>query len=57
MGWHTENNIESPLVYITKEGSTVYAELKRKDFYDYWEKEEKTIKKVMDPNYKKVDPA
>ena len=35
----------------------VYAILKRKDTYNYWEKEEKTITKVYDPNYKKVDPA
>ena len=57
MGWHTEDDVNSPNAYIVKKGSTVYAELKRKDFYDYWEKEEKTIKKVADPNYKKVDPA
>ena len=35
----------------------VYAILKRKDTYNYWEKEEKTITKVYDPNYKKADPA
>ena len=35
----------------------VVAQFKRKDIYNYWEKEEKTIKKVYDPNYKKVDPA
>ena len=33
------------------------AELKRKDTYNYWEKEEKTIKKVYIKDYKIVDPA
>ena len=33
------------------------AELKRKDTYNYWEKEEKGIKKVYIEDYKKVDPA
>lgn len=34
-----------------------YAIFKRKDTYNYWEKEEKTIEKVYIANYKKVDPA
>ena len=34
-----------------------YATFKRKDTYNYWEKEEKTIEKVYVSNYKKVDPA
>lgn len=33
------------------------AELKRKDTYNYWEKEEKQINKVYIKDYKKVDPA
>lgn len=33
------------------------AELKRKDTYNYWEKEEKQIRKVYIKDYKKVDPA
>lgn len=35
----------------------VYASLKRKDFYDYWGKEEKQIKKVYVDNWTKVDPV
>lgn len=53
------------LSYIDENGNTVtnatcekiFALIKRKDTYNYWEKEEKTINKVYDPNYKKVDPA
>lgn len=44
------------LGYTTKEGKQV-ATFKRKDTYNYWEKEEKTIKKVYVKDYKKVDPA
>lgn len=33
------------------------ARFKRKDTYNYWEKEEKQIKKVYVKDYKKVDPA
>ena len=53
LGWFDEEDNE---VTIASSNITVYAKLKRKDFYDYWEKEEKTIKKVIDPNVKKVDP-
>lgn len=35
----------------------IVAEIKPKDTYNYWEKEEKTIKKVYVKDYKKVDPA
>lgn len=42
---------------FSEENDIVYANLKRKDTYNYWEKEEKTIKKVYVKNYKKVDPA
>ncbi len=35
----------------------LYALFKRKDTYNYWEKEAKTISKVEVKNYKKVDPA
>lgn len=38
-------------------GDIPVASFKRKDVYNYWEKEEKTIKKVYIKNYKKVDPA
>lgn len=33
------------------------ANFKRKDTYNYWEKEEKQIKKIHTKDYKKVDPA
>lgn len=54
LGWVDENDNE-----VTKVNSdcTVYAKLLRKDQYTYWEKEEKTIVKVIDPNWKRVDPA
>ncbi len=42
---------------FVKEKNQVVANFERKDFYNYWEKEEKKIKKVYDPNVKKVDPA
>lgn len=40
-----------------KEGNEWIASFQRKDTYNYWEKEEKTIQKVYVENYKKVDPA
>lgn len=55
-GWHKENDVNSEVVTSANESCTVYAELERRDFYNYWEKEEKTIKKVEDPNWKCVDP-
>ncbi len=56
-GWHLEENNESFKITKVKNDVTVYAELTRMDIYNYWEKEEKTIKKVEDPNWKRVDPA
>ena len=44
-------------VKTVSSSTTVYAELTRMDVYNYWEKEEKKIKKVIDPNWKRVDPA
>lgn len=55
LGWHKENDVNSPLADGTED--VVYANLKRHDFYDYWGKEEKGIKKVYIENWKKVDPA
>ena len=52
-GWFDEENNEVKSNSVDK----AYAKLIRKDFYNYWEKEEKTIYKEYDPNYKKVDPA
>ena len=55
-GWvDEEGNTISKL--DSEDSNSVYANLVRKDFYNYWEKEEKTIYKEHDPNYKKVDPA
>ena len=53
-GFYDEND---NLVESINKDSLLYGKLIRKDFYNYWEKEEKTIKKVIDPNLKKVDPA
>ena len=53
-GWFNEKDEK---VEAVSDSCTVYAKLTRKDIYDYWEKEEKTIKKVEDPNWKRVDPA
>lgn len=52
-GWADEDDNEVEKASCEK----AYAKLVRKDFYNYWEKEEKTIYKEYDPNYKKVDPA
>ena len=56
-GWHVDNNKESEKIDAVEKDTVVYAELTRTDIYNYWEKEEKTIKKVEDPNWKRVDPA
>jgi len=56
-GWHIDNNKESEEALEVSNDTIVYAELTRTDIYNYWEKEEKTIKKVEDPNWKRVDPA
>lgn len=54
LGWYDKDDNKVERVNSDIE---VEAKFKRKDIYNYWEKEEKTIKKVYDPNYKKVDPA
>lgn len=55
LGWF---NSESEDAEPAKLGDEVaYAKLKRHDFYDYWGKEEKQIKKVYIKDWKKVDPA
>ena len=41
---------------VVKNNDEYVIDLKRKDIYNYWEKEEKTIVKVYDANYKKPDP-
>ncbi len=44
-------------VFTANDNVTVYAKLTRMDVYNYWEKEEKKIEKIADPNWKRVDPA
>lgn len=44
------------LGFTMKDGVNL-AKFQRKDTYNYWEKEEKQIKKVYVKEYKKVDPA
>ena len=56
-GWHVSDNKDSCKVKKVNSSTVVYAELTRMDIYNYWEKEEKKIKKVEDPNWKSVDPA
>lgn len=56
-GWHIDNDINSKTIFKVNNSCVVYAEITRKDIYNYWEKEEKTIIKVEDPNWKRVDPA
>lgn len=56
-GWHLDEDKASKKVLEVSDSCTVYAELTRMDVYNYWEKEEKKIKKVEDPNWKRVDPA
>ena len=57
IGWHKEDDKESEVVDKVTEDTVVYCELLRKDVYNYWEKEEKTIKKVYIEDWRKVDPA
>ena len=55
LGWF---NSDSDDAEPSKETDDVaYARLKRHDFYDYWGREEKNIKKVYIKDWKKVDPA
>lgn len=54
LGWFDET-LENEVVNTSSE-QTVYAKFKQKDFYNYWEKEEKKIVKVHILDWKKVDP-
>lgn len=54
LGWYNEEN---QLVEEADKSMNLKAMFKRKDIYDYWEKEEKTIVKVKEASYNKVDPA
>lgn len=53
-GWYDQDGNQ---VTTVENDAVVYGKLKRTDFYNYWEKEEKKIVKVADPNWKRVDPA
>lgn len=55
--WHMDNDVNSKTILKVNNSCIVYAEITRKDIYNYWEKEEKNIIKVDDPNWKRVDPA
>lgn len=55
LGWFNSDKEDAEPAKLTDE--VVYARLKRHDFYDYWGKEEKNIKKVYIKDWKKVDPA
>lgn len=55
-GWFDgESNDAKPLT--DEKAEVAYAHFTRMDTYNYWEKEEKTIKKVYIEDWKKVDPA
>ena len=55
LGWfNSESEDAEPSKYTDE---VAYAKFKRHDFYDYWGKEEKQIKKVYIENWTKVDPA
>ena len=55
MGWFESDKEDSK--EATLDSKIAYARFKRMDTYNYWEKEEKKIKKVYIENWKKVDPA
>ena len=53
LGWFDgDNKVE----YVNTSRNLVI-KLKRKDYYNYWEKEFNKIPKEVEPTYKKVDPA
>lgn len=56
MGWFDKPEGDKVKVSL-KDVDEAYGVLVRKDFYNYWEKEEKTIKKVYVENWKRADPA
>ncbi len=56
LGWFDSDEEDAKLV-TDENHEVVYGKLKRKDIYNYWEKEEKNIKKVYIKDWRKVDPA
>lgn len=55
VGYYDNTTSDASAVSCNTLGSSVL--IKRRDFYNYWEKEEKKIRKVYVENFKKVDPA
>ena len=56
LGWYDSLEEDAKLLESIDNVKITYGKIKRKDVYDYWGKEEKTIKKVYVENFKKVDP-
>ena len=50
-------DLDGNKVEIVKEDASLIIKMKRKDYYNYWEKEFEKIPKVIEKTYKKVDPA
>lgn len=57
LGWYDSPSEDAKLLETTDNVEIAYGKIKRKDFYDYWGKEEKTIKKVYVEDWNKADPA
>ena len=57
LGWYDSDKEDAKLLESLENVEVAYGKLKRKDFYDYWGKEEPKIKKVYIENWSKVDPA
>ncbi len=55
LGWFDSDKEDAVLVKDSNI-DVVYGKLKRKDIYNYWEKEEPKIEKVYIENWSKVDP-
>lgn len=57
LGWYDSDKEDKKALTKTDGVEVAYAYFKQMDFYNYWEKEEKKIKKVYVKDWKKVDPA
>lgn len=57
LGWFSSEDENADKVESTTNEKSLFGKLKRKDVYNYWEKEEKKIKKVYIEDWKRVDPA
>ena len=56
LGWFDSDKDDAKRLTSCENVQVAYAKLKRRDVYNYWEKEEKKIKKVYVDNWTKVDP-